>query len=244
MGQILITLVHGTWGRGFFPCVRPRCGANRWWFQPKSEFRAALKRELGGHRTHFRTHLWSGANSVLDRDRAAKRLADRIKQQARTRPGTKFVIVGHSHGGNVAMKAAARLVADRQPVHVVTLATPFLRVGKRELGWRSHMCPTRRRLAPRRSDWGGRGGARPKRRRVPPHGERAGDSDDRITLGASRQRFLRRPMSGVPRRRQTGNGVSVDPGLERGSSSYRWYASNYTTAKSSASTISSSGRNG
>jgi hypothetical protein len=74
----------------------------------------------------IRAFLWSGANSVHARDCAAKELSDHLTKDLQD-PDTTAVIIAHSHGGNVALRALQHLgSADR--VRVVTLATPFLRV--------------------------------------------------------------------------------------------------------------------
>ena len=74
-----------------------------------------------------RAFLWSGANSVHARDCAARELSDQLRKDLQD-PDAKAVIIAHSHGGNVALRALQHLdfMADR--IRVVTLATPFLRV--------------------------------------------------------------------------------------------------------------------
>jgi hypothetical protein len=142
-----IILVHGTWGRGFFPKgqLEGSCedfpaeagtdaaseGAKRW-FEKGSEFRRTLEERLKGLSLEcsFWPFRWSGANSVFARDRAATKLADELKTHLQNQ-GAMPIIIAHSHGGNVALRALSH-VEDANRVGVVTLATPFLRVFVRD----------------------------------------------------------------------------------------------------------------
>ena len=134
-----IILVHGTWGRGFFAKTQDdgSCedalseGAKRW-FEKGSDFRKNLEEQLESlslEYSIFQFH-WSGANSVLARDRAAAKLADKLKTHLQDQNATPIVIA-HSHGGNVALRALSHL-GEANRVRVVTLATPFLRVFVRD----------------------------------------------------------------------------------------------------------------
>jgi hypothetical protein len=134
-----IILVHGTWGRGFLLKSRdegswedvPSEGTKRW-FEKGSEFRKNLEAELNSSSLEYsiRPFHWSGANSVLARDRAAMKLADTLKTHLQNQSATPIVIA-HSHGGNVALRALSHLGGTNR-VKVVTLATPFLRVFVRD----------------------------------------------------------------------------------------------------------------
>jgi hypothetical protein len=122
-------LVHGTWGRGVFPKIanlkrRYLFRGSKRWFEDGAPFYERLK-SLGWP---IRGFLWSGANSVHARDSAAKELSVCLKEDLKD-SDTTAVIIAHSHGGNVALRALQYLdssMADR--TSVVTLATPFLRV--------------------------------------------------------------------------------------------------------------------
>jgi pimeloyl-ACP methyl ester carboxylesterase len=137
-----IILVHGTWGWGTLGARNPftffvrRRRFGLWrrtktlWFERGSSFRdklkywlsqAAIKHQLG-------VFLWSGANSVYARDVAATRLARVLKLQAEAFQNDTIVVVGHSHGGNVALRALHYLGTVAERINVVTLATPFLHV--------------------------------------------------------------------------------------------------------------------
>jgi len=135
----MITLVHGTWPRGFF---------HKWlnimwrllglkpkplWFESESPFRKKLKPLLkdASLDCEIRPFCWSGANSVFARDEAAQKLARVLKDDLKPSNATPIVIA-HSHGGNVALRAMTYLGADASRVRIVTLAVPFLRVFVRE----------------------------------------------------------------------------------------------------------------
>ena len=134
-----IILVHGTWARGFFASdnareftEKPLRGGGRW-FDDGSEFRRALELALRDEPVEhvIRSLLWSGGNSVYARDAAALRLADELEKDL-AHPGATPVVIAHSHGGNVALRALRHLRSDPSRIRVVTLATPFIRVFVRE----------------------------------------------------------------------------------------------------------------
>ena len=132
MGRSSIILVHGTWGRGYFPKRREASlvpSSKRWWFEEGSQFRARLDAALKQATLDWPVHAfpWSGANSIRARDRAAKELSDHLRKDLQD-PNATAVIIAHSHGGNVALRSLQHLgpMADR--IRVITLATPFLRV--------------------------------------------------------------------------------------------------------------------
>jgi hypothetical protein len=123
-----IILVHGTWGRGFFPRIsdlkrRYLFRGSKRWFDDDSPFQERLK-SLGWP---IRAFLWSGANSVHARDSAARKLADQLRKDLAD-PDATSVIIAHSHGGNVALRALQHLDSMAERIRIVTLATPFLRV--------------------------------------------------------------------------------------------------------------------
>jgi hypothetical protein len=104
-----IILVHGTWGRGFFPKCREVSlypPNKRWWFEEDSPFRARLDGALKNASLDWsvRSFLWSGANSVRARNSAAKELSECLRKDLKD-PDTTAVIIAHSHGGNLALRA-------------------------------------------------------------------------------------------------------------------------------------------
>lgn len=131
--EVLVTLVHGTWGR------------RSPWHQPGSEFRRRLAGELRkrGFRARFRQFLWTGRNSVIERQRAARALRKDLCSPGGGSPEAPEFIIAHSHGGNVVVRALLRdheeeagSCADRI-AGVSCLGVPFL-VGS----------PRKRRIAP------------------------------------------------------------------------------------------------
>lgn len=131
--QAVITLVHGTWGRGFFPKLQ--LSAKPRWFEPGSLFRERLKAELvsRGVAVKFSTFLWSGANSLRHRDAAAQMLTNRLLQEYSEHPDTDQIIIAHSHGGNISLRALRNFRAEVSRPRLCTLATPFLQVFDRTM---------------------------------------------------------------------------------------------------------------
>src|SRR5262245_6782644 len=131
----MITLVHGTWPRGFkHKCrniMRRLVGLEPepLWFESGSRFRKELERSLrdASLDCEIRRLCWGGANSVVARDEGAQKLARVLKDDLKPIDATPIVIA-HSHGGNVALRAMTHLEADASRVRIVTLATPFLRI--------------------------------------------------------------------------------------------------------------------
>lgn len=112
--ETIVTLVHGTWAR------------RATWTRPGSDLHAALVAE-GCKVVRF---AWSGRNSHRARTGASEGLAEHLRGQFRDNPTAKQIVVGHSHGGNVALHAVnhgrnSNSKIKRQ-VSVVTLATPFI----------------------------------------------------------------------------------------------------------------------
>ncbi len=108
----LVVLVHGTFA------------AHADWVQPNSQVHREIS-EAVGESADVVAFCWSGANTHLSRVRAGRALATQIDNAHRRR----VFLVGHSHGGNVALLAAG---ATREPMMgVATLATPFLHFSSR-----------------------------------------------------------------------------------------------------------------
>jgi hypothetical protein len=141
--QLLITLVHGTWGRGFFPRHQHQSRAP-FWFEEGSSFLARLRTELIDIPHKITPLLWSGANSIFVRDKAAHALAEHITAEHAEHPEAAQLVIAHSHGGNIALRALHHLKQrDASPSGneganplVVTLATPFVEVHQANLGRR------------------------------------------------------------------------------------------------------------
>jgi hypothetical protein len=119
-----VVLVHGTWGGGFFQ-KKPLAP----WCNPDSAFVTSLVAECNTQLPNVATGVsafsWSGSNSVFERAKAAADLKASI--EAYSSPDTVVLVLAHSHGGNVAMRATSKL-QDPSNVFVATLATPFLKL--------------------------------------------------------------------------------------------------------------------
>jgi hypothetical protein len=142
--QLLITLVHGTWPRGFFPTLR-RQNRRPLWFEEGSPFLARLSTELGDIPHQIKPLIWSGANSIFVRDKTARVLAEYLSAEHIEHPQATQIIIAHSHGGNIALRALHHLqkrdasqfcMADSANPSVVTLATPFIEIHQANFGRR------------------------------------------------------------------------------------------------------------
>jgi pimeloyl-ACP methyl ester carboxylesterase len=75
---------------------------------------------------------WSGENTNVARVAAARCLSKLLAGQAIEHPDTRFLLIGHSHGGTVALSAIAG-VPTAQRAGVVCLSTPFFHVRLRSV---------------------------------------------------------------------------------------------------------------
>jgi pimeloyl-ACP methyl ester carboxylesterase len=86
--------------------------------------------------TQISRFCWSGGNSHAKRLKAGNELADYIRKLSKNYPEIKFILIGHSHGGNVIMYALNKLREsndENRIKKVVTLATPYLYMKLRKL---------------------------------------------------------------------------------------------------------------
>lgn len=121
--RYLFVLIHGTWA------------PNSPWTRPGSLLRRTLEAEirgLEGGELLFRRLIWTGRNRDLDRFEASQRLQTKIAALRSEYPDRHCFLIGHSHGGNIALHALIHSRNSREYVAgVVTIATPFLRFEKR-----------------------------------------------------------------------------------------------------------------
>ena len=100
------------------------------WFEDNSSFNVELRRELeasGVQVVGLDRHLWSGMNSINERERAAIELAKVIEKDCLEKDIPHYLLIAHSHGGNVALRSLAHLEEPaKNRMLIVTLATPFL----------------------------------------------------------------------------------------------------------------------
>lgn len=115
------------------------------WFEEGSPFLARLNTEFNDISHECKPLLWSGKNAIFERDKTARVLAEYIWTEHLEHPNATQLIIAHSHGGNIALRALQQLQkldasrmdeADRASPLVVTLATPFIEIHKAELGSR------------------------------------------------------------------------------------------------------------
>jgi pimeloyl-ACP methyl ester carboxylesterase len=104
-------LVHGTWGR-----------AARW-ARETSVLPTAIRAKFG--EVTFHIFKWSGGNNHDERCRAAELLEREIKNVRASFPHAPIFLIGHSHGGNVCVRASYKATPL---AGLVTLATPFIHV--------------------------------------------------------------------------------------------------------------------
>jgi hypothetical protein len=139
--QLFITVVHGTWPDGLF---RTLLGRRRrtYWFDDGSSFFTRLSAELGDIPHRIQSLPWRGENSVYERDKAARSLAEYLSAEHAEHPHATQLIIAHSHGGNIALRAFHHLQM-RGGSHcgdggadpfVVTLATPFIEIHEADFG--------------------------------------------------------------------------------------------------------------
>jgi hypothetical protein len=162
--ELLVTLVHGTWPHGLFPRIarlkqRVRDLSRRqrrdppppFWFEEGSPFLARLGTELGDIPHKIKPLLWSGENSIYERDKTAHVLADHLSAEHAEHPQATQLVIAHSHGGNIALRALHHLYqpddsrscgADSANPLVVTLATPFIEIHRADFGQRPYLVRT------------------------------------------------------------------------------------------------------
>lgn len=113
-GRLLVHLVHGTWPDGLWQALRrglvpnspyPAVDGTQSWFQSAHVFRTTLEQRLrdNGITADVRPFIWSGFNSFRARARAAEELLPHLARGVVR--SDRQLIIGHSHGGTVAMLA-------------------------------------------------------------------------------------------------------------------------------------------
>jgi hypothetical protein len=133
--ELFIIMVHGTWGRGFFPTIAALVTRRPRWFQPGSGFHTALFSQLSASGIDPQSTFveWSGSNSFKERELAARKVAQIIETRVQRFPNTPVLLLGHSHGGNIISRALSNTTVNLDRIYVATLATPFIEVFKTKL---------------------------------------------------------------------------------------------------------------
>jgi hypothetical protein len=117
----VVTLVHGTFAR-----EAP-------WTKEGSKLRNVVIQALGVD-AKFSAFEWSGENSHAARIKAGEELGKLLKISINKFPGSAQFIISHSHGGNVALYALKDPAFDGKISGIVTLATPFISLRRRNVG--------------------------------------------------------------------------------------------------------------
>lgn len=96
--KIIIFLIHGTFGK------------DSSWYQEKGGFFKALKNwsKTCGTEVEIRPFSWSGSLLASERLAAALNLSKKLifERQSSDQENTKIIIIGHSHGANIAFLAS------------------------------------------------------------------------------------------------------------------------------------------
>jgi RHS repeat-associated protein len=104
---------------------------NRW-----NDASVKTLKSLTNNKTVIKTFTWEDldgtTNNSNDRYKAAKRLVEHIK--ANRVEGEEITLIGHSHGGNVAIQAAKMFFEETgEQVNIITVATPTYESNKKSL---------------------------------------------------------------------------------------------------------------
>jgi len=120
--DLVVVLVHGTWT------------TSRKWKEPDSNFRKWLEARLIGRSYRsikYRAIEWNGFNRWDARARAANELTETLRKLATDLAlDDEVLVVGHSHGGNIATEAVRNFLIEKPDfklVGVACLNTPFLK---------------------------------------------------------------------------------------------------------------------
>jgi len=119
--HVVVTLVHGTWAR------------RADWMTESSPLCRAIRKAMHGP-VRFEQFLWSGRNSVTSRSKAVEQLISHLAASQGCWPDARHFVIGHSHGGNIALQAMREKAVEVRMAGVVCLSTPFLWASPRNLG--------------------------------------------------------------------------------------------------------------
>jgi pimeloyl-ACP methyl ester carboxylesterase len=102
MPALVVTLVHGTWA------------SNAAWLHEDSLLCRSLRAAFPDQVLRLAPFRWSGHNSVSARFRGAQALAAKLGAMRQEWPEARHVLVGHSHGGFVALSALRGATLDER----------------------------------------------------------------------------------------------------------------------------------
>ena len=116
--DLILFLVHGTWPCGLLKHIIRSKNHEQIWIHPSSAFCGAMAMP----NITLRPFYWSGDNSILQRQLAVSQLRGELIEARIAYPEARILVLAHSHGGNIAIKASTSKTVDG----IVTLGTPFL----------------------------------------------------------------------------------------------------------------------
>ena len=116
--NMVVTLVHGTWGR------------RSSWRSATSPLGAALSRSFPN--ALITPFNWGGANTITSRARAGHALSEHLHRLITRHPRAAHWMIAHSHGGTIAMYALNEEFL-RTRVGLICLSTPFIHVRPRAI---------------------------------------------------------------------------------------------------------------
>lgn len=120
--DVIVFLIHGTWA------------TNASWTKGDSDLRQAISSSISPAKsTKFVEFDWSGRNTMNARQKATRRLKALLKESVKSNPDSKHIIISHSHGGNIAIRAISDEMEGQ--VDLVCMSTPFICARKGELDW-------------------------------------------------------------------------------------------------------------
>lgn len=128
--EYVVTLVHGTFARDA-DWVQDGLKDSENSNEPKSHLRQRLTEKLGD--VKFEIFKWTGGNSDVDRYAGADGLQWALKCVLKDHPDARHFVIGHSHGGNVILRALDGFSEASHISGAVTLATPFIHCKPREI---------------------------------------------------------------------------------------------------------------
>jgi pimeloyl-ACP methyl ester carboxylesterase len=131
----VFTLVHGTWGRGWWPLRLLESEAP--WTNECSPLCKAIRKRFKN--ASIERVPWSGGNTFRARANGAKYLARELDALMSRYKDSRHIIVAHSHGGTVAVNALRDEQLANRVMGLVSLSTPFpllkLRMRREDALW-------------------------------------------------------------------------------------------------------------
>jgi hypothetical protein len=120
----VIVLIHGTFAR------------DAEWVKSGSQLHKDIKKYIAKSPLVC-SFTWSGRNCILHRELASAALREELAKSLERYPATPHILIGHSHGGNVAIQSVAGLPSP-ESIKIVCLSTPFIYAIPRSYSDRPH----------------------------------------------------------------------------------------------------------